>query len=259
MSISTNKMNYDNVKKYYEASDATEGSNPVFNYDTYSSVGKALRMACSPLTAIYNVFHSSMGYVGIPATMKTWENENPGSTDEWSHKCFTLDVDGYKIDATILGNRGASSSKRWVLGSFGNGGCYQEEMYDSKYFKPLLTELKANAIVFNYTGVDKSSGPPNRKAMAKAYEIMLKILEDKTDGLGAEEIVGYGHSIGGGVQSDGIKNHKFKPTIKYVFIKDRTFSNASKVFGNCSFTVLDFKSLKCAYGILEIDKKFCIS
>ena len=84
-----------------------------------------------------------------------------------------------------------------------------------------------NAIVFNYPGVGASSGLPNRQAMAKTYRAMLNFLEDRTNGIGATEIIGYGHSIGGGVQGDALKTHELKKDVKYVFVKSRTFSDLS--------------------------------
>ena len=83
-------------------------------------------------------------------------------------------------------------------------------------------------MIFNYGGVGASSGIPNRQTMAKTYRAMLTFLEDQKDGIGAKEIIGYGHSIGGGVQGDALNEHKLKPNVKYVFIKNKTFSNLSK-------------------------------
>jgi len=90
-----------------------------------------------------------------------------------------------------------------------------------------MSAVEGNAIVFNYPGVGASSGLPNRAAMAKAYRAMLTFLEDKDAGIGAEEIIGYGHSIGGGVQGDALKAHNLKEDVKYVFVKGRTFSDLS--------------------------------
>jgi alpha-beta hydrolase superfamily lysophospholipase len=113
---------------------------------------------------------------------------------------------------------------RWLLASNGNGEFYEYKLHDHT-FKQILTQLNGNAIVFNYPGVASSSGWPNRFAMMKAYHALLNFLEDQEKGVGAQEIIGYGHSLGGAVQGDALLTHDFKQGIKYVFVKSLTFSN----------------------------------
>lgn len=74
-----------------------------------------------------------------------------------------------------------------------------------------------------------STGMPNREAMAKAYNAVLSFVEDQNAGLGAKEIIGYGFSIGGGVQGEALKTHPLRQDVSYVFVKDRTFSSIAKV------------------------------
>jgi hypothetical protein len=145
----------------------------------------------------------------------------------WKVKRFTVEVDGNKIDAMIIGlAETLTNSKRWVLNSGGNGEFYEHKFFD-RAFQSFLTHMEANAIVFNYPGVGASQGGPDRKTMVKAYQAMLTILEDKANGFGATEIVSLGHSIGGGVQGDALKTHPIKNDIKYVLIKHKTFSSLS--------------------------------
>ncbi|PIS01156.1 MAG: hypothetical protein COT84_03930 [Chlamydiae bacterium CG10_big_fil_rev_8_21_14_0_10_35_9] len=145
---------------------------------------------------------------------------------EWKYKRITVAVDDNQIDAMIVGKPTTLDNGKWTLYSNGNG-----EFYETKPFNPefhrTLTELNSNAIVFNYPGVGASTGPISRKTMAKAYKAMLTLLEDKKKGIGAREIIGYGHSIGGGVQGDALLTHELKKEIKYVFVKSRTFSDLS--------------------------------
>lgn len=65
--------------------------------------------------------------------------------------------------------------------------------------------------------------------MTNAYKAILTMLEDKKHGLGAKEIIGYGFSIGGGVQGDALRTHHLKSDVKYTFVKDRTFSSFSSI------------------------------
>jgi hypothetical protein len=58
----------------------------------------------------------------------------------------------------------------------------------------------------------------------KAYRAMLAFLEDP-NGIAAREIVGLGHSLGGGVQGEALNGYQLKDGIKHVFVKSRTFSH----------------------------------
>ncbi|NGX51945.1 MAG: hypothetical protein KR126chlam5_00235 [Candidatus Anoxychlamydiales bacterium] len=145
---------------------------------------------------------------------------------DFKYKRLTIEVDGYQIDTTILGKPSTLDNGRWILASNGNAEFYEDKLH-SYEFKEILSRLNANAIVFNYPGVGASTGLPNRQAMAKAYRAILAFAEDKQNGLDAKEIIGYGHSIGGGVQGDALNMHNLKKDVKYVFIKSRTFSDLS--------------------------------
>lgn len=159
-------------------------------------------------------------------------------TSEWKYKRITVAVDGYKVDAMILGKASTLDNGRWILVSNGNGECYEGKLSRENEFHQILTQCNANSIVFNYPGVGASSGHLNRQATVKAYRAMLGFLEDQ-NGIGAKEIIGYGFSLGGGVQGDALKTHQLENDIKYVFVKSRTFSNLSatasvlmgKIFG----------------------------
>jgi hypothetical protein len=56
---------------------------------------------------------------------------------------------------------------------------------------------------------------------------MLKYLEDREHKDGKKVIIGFGHSIGGGVQGDAIDNYTFRDDVQYLFIKSRTFIDLS--------------------------------
>lgn len=143
--------------------------------------------------------------------------------DNWKVKRITIRVDGQAIDAVIMGKAATLNNGRWMLYSGGNGESYETTLATSK-INPILSEINANAILFNYPGVAASEGMANRTSMEKTYRAMLNFLEDKKNGVGAKEIVGYGFSIGGGVQGSSLHNYKFKADVKYAFVKDRSFS-----------------------------------
>ena len=148
--------------------------------------------------------------------------------------------------------------RQWVLASLGNGALYEDQLSCDGELKAILSKTQANGIVFNYPGVGASTGSPNRKAMEKAYRVVLAFLEDDKKGIGAKQIIGYGYSIGGGVQGDALKVHKLKKGIKYVFVKSKTFSNMSKLVTSLMKSrILGFliKPIGWNMGSIESSKK----
>lgn len=159
----------------------------------------------------------------------------------FKYKRISVEVEGQRIDAAILGRPETLNNGRWTLFSNGNGEYYEHKLKpysyywgtdgelekgDSPTFK-LLNELQSNAIVFNYPGVAGSEGQPNRTTLEKVYRAMLAFLEDKNQGIGASEVIGFAHSIGGGIQAQALQAHTLKPDVRYVFVQERTFSKLS--------------------------------
>jgi len=140
----------------------------------------------------------------------------------------------------IVGKAATLDNGRWVLASNGNGAFYEDGLAEGADVKQILSAVNGNAIVFNYPGVGSSSGLPNRQAMANTYRAMLNLLEDQEKGIGAKEIIGYGHSIGGGVQGDALKTHELNKDVKYVFVKSRTFSDMSTIASLLTNKLLGF-------------------
>ena len=187
---------------------------------------------------LYWLLHALAGKVALlPAANPRLMGYPPNHADisraniflggELKYKRLTIEVDGYAIDAMIGGTPSTLGNGRWILASNGNGEFYEDSTYCRGSVHTLARELHANVLVFNYPGVGASSGLPNRYAMVKAYRAMLSFLEDEKQGLGAKQIIGYGHSLGGGVQGDALTNHELRKGIRYVFVKSRTFSNIS--------------------------------
>ena len=99
-----------------------------------------------------------------------------------------------------------------------------------------MNALNTNMILFNYAGVGASSGLPNRNIMIKAYKAFLQILEEDVK---AKTIFGYGHSIGGGVQAEALKDHELKDDVRYLFMKSRTFTDFADTVADVLFHPLD--------------------
>jgi hypothetical protein len=146
----------------------------------------------------------------------------------WKYKRISIDVGGMTIDAMLIVRDSTAENGKWILSSDGNGSVYELHKTFLTDTKQLALCLNANALVFNYPGVGASQGTPLPETIAKTYKAMLRFLEDKDAGIGAETIIGYGHSLGGAAQALGLDSHELDPDINYVFIKDRTFSTLSK-------------------------------
>lgn len=203
---------------------------------TYNTENRVLRIAKDIFSVfifpigLYKLIHSFAGKLILPASLHSefadQSRKSLNLSSSWKVKRISVEVDGYMIDAAIMGKASTLGNGRWVLSSNGNGEFYENKLEDHS-FRSILSKLKGNAIVFNYPGVGSSSGMPNRNAMAKAYRAMLNFLEDQEKGIGAKEIIGYGHSIGGGVQGEALRLHELKQGVNYVFVKSRTFSDLS--------------------------------
>ena len=222
-----------------------------YRWDTQSKITRVVKKIFSILffpIALYHLLHCLAGKIIIPAStpflletsledLNSYRS-NISLDSNWKYKRITLEVDGYKVDAVITGTSDTLDNGKWVVYSGGNGEYYEHSLIERSDIKELLNNLKANCIFFNYPGVSASSGMPNRAAIANAYRAVLSFLEDDIHGVGAKQIIGFGHSIGGGVQADALNNHQPKPGIQYVFVKSKTFSNLSQTVSSLTYRVL---------------------
>jgi hypothetical protein len=210
-----------------------------YTWNTKSKVslvaGQILSVIIFPI-GIYHLLHALIGKVAIlPASSPSLMGCFPDhadrcrkdilADDEWKYKRITVEVDGYKIDAMIVGKPSTFGNGRWLMASNGNGEFYEDKIAYSRDIKTILGDLSSNAVFFNYPGVGASTGLPNKQAMAKAYRAMFSLLHDTKNGMGAREVITYSHSLGGGVEGTAIPDLKFDKNTKYVFVKSRTFSS----------------------------------
>ena len=151
---------------------------------------------------------------------------------EWKYKRITILVDGNSIDATLMVRPSTANNKKWAIISVGRDQRYEDRLTE-KAFQLFLKNTESNAILFNYSKMGASTGTRDPQSMITAYKAVLEFLEDEEKGIGAKKIIGYGYSIGGGVQGEALKTHDLlsgqKKGIQYLFIKDRTFSELKAV------------------------------
>lgn len=219
----------------------------VYEYNTQNNTdNKIIQFVKKIFSFILSPIHQFLGKVAfLPSSNPTklkisphyYNDRRKGievQNNEWKFKRFTVQVGKDKIDAMIVGKEATLGNGRWVLVSNGNSQFYEQYFSGknssnvSQDISRLVSELNGNALIFNYPGVGCSTGGPSKESMVKAYEAMLKFLEDKEKGISAKEIIGYGFSIGGGVQGTALGTHQFQPDINYVFAKRQTFSSLSK-------------------------------
>lgn len=150
--------------------------------------------------------------------------------DKLIAKRISVDVNGRRVDATILGRRKYLQNRRWTLISNGNSATMEDMMADfSPKLVRLIDEIGTNFLLYNYEGIGASSGYTTRDRMIRDHRAMINFLEDEKNGIGAKQIIQIGVSIGGGVQGHAMKFHPLIPGIRYVFVKHQTFSRVSQV------------------------------
>lgn len=208
----------------------------VYTVETESKSVRIVRQALSCIIfpiGLCQLLHALIGRIIIPASMAISQIRGERSRievlegDPWKYRRITVEVDGLFVDGMIMGKAETLGNGRWMLASLGNGQCYEEQVNAESTIHALAEETKSNVLLFNYSGVGASSGAPTKEAMKKAYQAMLRFLEDEQQGIGAKEIIGYGHSLGGGAQSLGLEQHTFRDGVRYVFVKSKTFSSVS--------------------------------
>lgn len=100
-----------------------------------------------------------------------------------------------------------SNSKKWIVVFNGMKASYESSL---NALEGLSEDVGANVLAFNYRGVGDSTGKPTSiKDWVEDGQYVLKYLEEK--GVLPEDIVIYGHSMGGGIASEVYKKQEKKP------------------------------------------------
>lgn len=202
--------------------------------------------------ALYMMGHSLVGRLVVPASIPSLLGMSGSSASvatlfrrllavgggEWKYKRLTIQVDGKNIDAYLVCRQETFRNRRWVLWSSGNGE-FAETLLLEGTAQRLLQEVGANGLLFNYPAVGASGRPVKKESMIKAYRALLHFVHDREKGLGAEELIAYGHSIGGAVQALAIDEEKrLLSSMRFVAIKSRTFSSLTSLMESCPLCIL---------------------
>ncbi|MEI6241828.1 MAG: hypothetical protein WCP39_00290 [Chlamydiota bacterium] len=145
----------------------------------------------------------------------------------WKLKRIALSIDGTYIDAMIIGTPNTLSNtiqKRWMLFSLGCADIYEFLLLKPAFFYQLQV-LQTNCLIFNYPVTGNSLGYSHFELIKRTYQTALSLLENV---IHPNEIILWGLSIGGAIQAQVLLEHPFKEDIRYVSVKDRTFSILSK-------------------------------
>jgi hypothetical protein len=203
---------------------------------------------------IYNLLHWLAGKCIVPASIPLLTEITPEKLrlarqlllldPQWIYRRISIEVDGTLIDGMMVGKKETfSSNRKWLLASDGNSAFYEANVTS---FAKIGSAFNANTLIFNYPEVGESKGFISRSSMAKTYRAFLSFLEDREKGINANEIIGFGRSIGGAVQADALLSHELKRGIDYTFIKDRTFST----LGSAVETITGSKCLAILTSLL---------
>jgi len=200
------------------------------------------------------------------------------NSNSWAVKRITVEVNGSKVDAYIVGKpKNLRDSHKWVLKSVGKDQI-AEKAFDpgkdengkdkniekeSELGKMLESLGDANALIFNYTGKASSEGNREKNTIVNSYKAMLALLEKEQGegGLGAKQIIMYGHSTGAVVQAEALDGHKLKKGIQYVAVKshapaDLPTNKVQQFFNWNMSTVRSSLKLNCPEIILQtVDPK----
>lgn len=231
---------------------------PIYVYETISKTKRVAHTIFAVLFfpyGLYRLMHFIIGAIVIPAqgkkgyqehlkeafqdliTVEKFRKQNPLLA-----KRFSVLVNGQRVETQILGRKETLNNGKWVLVSNANYMFMQENIWHNINGSNLQFDIKdANFLFYNYQGVGFSEGVATRDGLVNAHKAMLQFLEDDVKGIGATKIIQRGMSIGGGVQGAVVKTHQFKKgKIKYVLIKEDSFSKLSRVPGLILGAVLKF-------------------
>jgi hypothetical protein len=185
---------------------------------------------------LYKIFHSLIGTAILPSYHRK-HNDNFcyfGAESNYAKnlkkrgfvaKRITLDIEGTKVDAMILGKKEnlEDKDKPWMIPSNGNGEKFADKLspWSSSTLK-LIDKVNANAVFFDYPSIGLSEGIlPSKDMAVKTYRAIYDLVVNQ---IMAKKVICYGFSIGGGVQGEALNGLKLKDGVEHVFVKDRTFS-----------------------------------
>lgn len=247
-----------NGKEYLQLSEMTREQVPSIPAYTYEKTSKVQRIALEIILGIlsvvflpygiYRLLHLVGGVPIVPAQIKGPAADKLGipkvsqtrfveqlderlkTDNSLVAKRISVCVNGKLVDAMIIGKKENINNKKWTLISNPNA-VDMKFVAGSRWthITGLIDTHQTNVLFYDYQGTGSSEGVATRDEIVSAHEAMLQFFEDEEKGIGAKEILQIGISIGGGVQGHAMKTHKLKEGVKYVLVKDDSFSKISKV------------------------------
>lgn len=212
------------IKKYiaHPSKNAPSVSRNVLN-TLRSPFAVALGYAAYPKAAA-----TLLGYVDLDTVLRHIERlEKKGYiVREITIVATSSSFGGYKISyhGVIVTKASTRDNGNWCIHAFGNGMSIEDGLLGTVKEAP----SDCNLLFVNGPSVGKSQGWPTRFQLGAGFEAGLQFLEEK---VGAKKILMKGHSLGGGMMSEAILQHKFVEGVQYMSISDRTFSRLSDVVG----------------------------
>ncbi len=183
-------------------------------------------------------FASFSCIVSLCPTLSFYNTQNlrklfcPLAESFWKCQRTTISADGNDVDTVLMINSMNPNPKKWMVAALGNGQLYEGTLHPLSQLREVAEHAGCNLIVFNYPGVGESSGFCTREAMENACLGVINFVEEKAQ---ADELILYGHSIGGGVLADAFARHERKEGVNYTFVASRTFSDLSTLVSKYSY------------------------
>lgn len=140
-------------------------------------------------------------------------------------------ANSFCIDGLQIHNKHAPKDS-WMIINLGNGASYEKTVFVYfNYYKGLISYLNCNVVIMNYPNVGRSSKVSlSPKVIESAAKATLTYVDKH---LGAQKILTFGHSFGGGAQALMFKNYPLNSNKFYLKIKSRTFCSLAKIVGEC--------------------------
>jgi hypothetical protein len=209
--------------------------------------------AIAALGASFQVYHMAAGvarFMIYPAPLVSCLMDIDKARDDffarygtnWKRIHFPSSAHkGVKLDGIEFRNP-AQKGKRWIIYLGGNGEVYE---FGTDTAVPLASSLGANMLLFNHRGVGHSGGEIRRgdDLVHDAHDAIEYLLRTN-EGLTEDQILLFGHSIGGGVASQVVATHHTRCSL----ILDRSFS--SLVDAAISITNWNKKFVELGVGVV---------
>lgn len=124
----------------------------------------------------------------------------------------------------LIGHKDTIKNRQWVLQATSN---YEPIEHTAETYSQIYKERSGfNTLLINGPGVGRSKGEANPENMGAAFEASISFLEMVVK---AKKIAIAGRSLGGSAISEAINQHKFKPGISYLVIRQMTFDKVSNM------------------------------